>query len=497
MQSALAQPSRLRRLLVLVGALALVCAAAPAAAHAGLFSLQGSFGQGIVGYPEAITTDSAGRVFVVDSAKHQIEVFDSAEAGNGYLGSFGSGDNLQHPSGIAIDNHSRIYIADAARAVVIRYTAFTDQGGPQVARVLGSGGEEIGEFADPRDLAVDSKPNIYVADRQNIRIQWIAATGAAIAGFGVGDPPGFNAPHGLGRDSAGRIYVTNDEASSGRVRVFDPRGAFLREVASPGSGPGQVGGPWGVTVDPAGRPIVADTGNGRVEAFASYPDGSGFLDSLGGLGSPSDVALAPGAQLYVADLASGRIYRIRYDDGDADGVIDAVDNCPAVANPDQRDTDHDGLGDACDPDIDNDGIANAQDPCPSSVHGIDQNHDGCPDPASKITVPRPKSYSRRQPPTRVAGTAFGADLGIARVEVAIGRVVSGSRCRWYRRGGRFGPATKCSTPSYVLAHGTTAWSTKVNIRRRGRYVIVSRATQNGGTVEQRTSSANTLSIRLR
>jgi hypothetical protein len=34
-------------------------------------------------------------------------------------------------------------------------------------------------------------------------------------------------------------------------------------------------------------------------------------------------------------------------DFDCDGFANGVDNCPAVANPDQRDTDGNGIGDAC------------------------------------------------------------------------------------------------------------------------------------------------------
>jgi hypothetical protein len=65
-------------------------------------------------------------------------------------------------------------------------------------------------------------------------------------------------------------------------------------------------------------------------------------------------------------------------DADGDGVADAADNCPDVPNTDQRDTDGDRRGDACDDDDDGDGVADSADNCALSPNPgqLDDDFDG-------------------------------------------------------------------------------------------------------------------------
>jgi len=65
-------------------------------------------------------------------------------------------------------------------------------------------------------------------------------------------------------------------------------------------------------------------------------------------------------------------------DSDKDGVDDSIDNCTLNANPNQEDSDNDGIGDVCEQDSDYDGIIDDNDNCRfiSNPNQEDDDNDG-------------------------------------------------------------------------------------------------------------------------
>ena len=124
-----------------------------------------------------------------------------------------------------------------------------------------------------------------------------------------------------------------------------------------------------IRLNPDGSPdnsLSVGTGpDGKILATAFQPDGKIFIG---------------GEFVSYNGIGRNRVARILSDppDVDGDGVGDAVDNCPLVANAGQVDTDGDGLGDACDDDDDNDGCPDVVDPNPL-VADIDTDSDGIGD----------------------------------------------------------------------------------------------------------------------
>lgn len=66
-------------------------------------------------------------------------------------------------------------------------------------------------------------------------------------------------------------------------------------------------------------------------------------------------------------------------DTDGDGIWDCQDNCPNAFNPDQADSDHNGIGDVCEPsmlDTDGDGVRDNLDNCPTVANPLQQDFNG-------------------------------------------------------------------------------------------------------------------------
>ena len=92
-----------------------------------------------------------------------------------------------------------------------------------------------------------------------------------------------------------------------------------------------------------------DNGNSTVTITAPMVEGPytyivHYTNSLSSAGSNDSASITAAS----TDITFTLTVVAPVTDADGDGVVDNIDNCPAVANPLQTDSDHDGLGDACD-----------------------------------------------------------------------------------------------------------------------------------------------------
>ena len=205
------------------------------------------------------------------------------------------------PYGIAYDSTGTLYVTNSGAATVIQTM---DQNG-NLFTPWGMAGTAPGQFsAATREIAVDSSDNVYVADRDNNRIQRCSNTGTGCVALG-GTAPGsgegqFNAPYGVSIDKNGDLW-TADSGNNG-IQEFDSSLNFLQAFGTAGTANGQFQFPTDVRMDLDGNLVVVDQGNARVQKVSS--SGS-FIQLIGsGWTLPSSTAFDSNNNLYVTDFSA-------------------------------------------------------------------------------------------------------------------------------------------------------------------------------------------------
>jgi RHS repeat-associated protein len=231
------------------------------------------------------------------------------------FGSMGSGNGqFSTPWDIASSSTGSLYVADKNNN---RIEEFNSEG--VFVRVWGSEGTGNGQFKHPEGVTVDSKGNVWVSDHNNDRVEEFNGEGVFIRAFGsLGSGNGqLNLPEGLVVDSKGDVWVSDQ--NNNRVEVFTGEGAFVRTVGSVGTGNGQFKSPGDVAIDGSGNVWVADTGNNRLQEFTNE---GVFVKLVGSAGSgngqfnaPYRLAAGPENTLWISDSSNNRIQVLNVNGG--------------------------------------------------------------------------------------------------------------------------------------------------------------------------------------
>ena len=214
--------------------------------------------------PAGVAVDAKDNIYIADSARGMVLVFDRYGSFLRYIGNFQGESQYESPHGIAIDRKAgHIYLVDSPRNLIF----MLDLTGKLVKRVgKYRDGTGVGEFNDPTDIAV-SQDHVYVLDSSGTRVQTMDSDCTLRATFSVPRVlnPQVNRENGLGADQQGNVYVSSFNGSL--IRVFTQDGRLLASFGQPGQRVGEFAGPDGLWIDSANRLYVADSGNGRVQLF--------------------------------------------------------------------------------------------------------------------------------------------------------------------------------------------------------------------------------------
>jgi hypothetical protein len=175
------------------------------------------------------------------------------------------GPPFHHPTNLAVSPEGNLYISDGYGNA--RVHVFAPDG--QHLFSWGEPGAGPGQFHLPHGIAVDRRGTVYVADRENSRMQLFTLEGKYLSGWTDVARPCQVFLHGdhvyvaeLGFHAGrwpGNSYPS-DDAPGGRVSIFDRDGKLL---ARWGGGrnpcaPGDFFAPHGVCVDSRGDVYVCE-----------------------------------------------------------------------------------------------------------------------------------------------------------------------------------------------------------------------------------------------
>jgi DNA-binding beta-propeller fold protein YncE len=211
---------------------------------------------------------------------------------------------VDRPMGVAASaDGSRIYVGET--------------GGEQIARILDSSGNEVGQLLPPVSTGTDHVPlyiavhpvsgEVWITDRATAAVYVYDAAGTYQRTFEPGEEIGAWQPLALNFDGTGNLYVTDVSLSPHRVHVFDASGVLSRTIG------GDLGMafPNGVAADSAGNVYVTDGNNGRLLVMG--PDGSRVAQigrgvGSGNLGLPRGVVIDGQDRVYVADATGQGVF---------------------------------------------------------------------------------------------------------------------------------------------------------------------------------------------